>query len=123
MRKLSMHSVASETKSEDAKRIAKLTEDNKVLRSQIFELKTKYEQAIQERDSLKLAVQLVSKDFYSLTKEKEARSEGNTSPKSYTETQHANLTTPSGAEVNTPNPLNPQKTKGKKKSQSKRQPA
>ena len=47
--------------------MARLKEENSVLRSQLSSMKEKYERVLEERDSLNLAVKIISKDLYANT--------------------------------------------------------
>ena len=67
---------------EDANRIFNLKEGNSGLRSQLCSLKDQYELVIQERESLKLALQLVSKDLYFQSKKNEDKDKPKASPSS-----------------------------------------
>ena len=61
----------SESTFGDVKRIFKLQEENSELWSHLCSLKEQYELVVHERDSLKLVLQLVSKDLYFQSKKNE----------------------------------------------------
>ena len=50
---------------ENSSPIVRLKEENAVLRAQLSSLKEKYDTILEERDSLKLTVKIISKDLYS----------------------------------------------------------
>ena len=63
----------SESTFGDVNRIWKLKEEKSELRSHLCPLKEQYDLAVQERDSLKLFLQLISKDLYFQLKKNEKK--------------------------------------------------
>lgn len=69
---------------ERSKHITKLEDENYLLRSQLSSLKSQYDQVVEERESLKLALQLISRDLFKATNE-EKNKNANSSTKVYTQ--------------------------------------
>ena len=63
----------SESTFGDVNRIWKLKEEKRELRSHLCPLKEQYDLAVQERDSLTLFLQLISKDLYFQLKKNEKK--------------------------------------------------